>query len=111
MSESRRREVYDLVCKYDLLVCEDDPYFILQYGQQVNEGRALLATVVTLYYGIRFFLLHLYNFFSSPSALLLIVLGNVLLYLLPLVCVLLLLCLHHPLLLLLLFSFSSSISS
>lgn len=39
MSEKRRREIYDVVCKYDLLIAEDDPYYFIYFGAKVNEGR------------------------------------------------------------------------
>lgn len=31
MPEQRKREVYALCCEFDLLLLEDDPYYILQF--------------------------------------------------------------------------------
>lgn len=31
LSLQRRREIYALACKYDFIICEDDPYWYLQY--------------------------------------------------------------------------------
>lgn len=31
LSLQRRRELYDVCCKYDVLICEDDPYWYLQF--------------------------------------------------------------------------------
>ena len=31
LSLQRRREIYDLCCKYDIIIVEDDPYWYLQY--------------------------------------------------------------------------------
>lgn len=31
LSLQRRREIYALACKYDILICEDDPYWYLQF--------------------------------------------------------------------------------
>lgn len=34
MSEKRRREIYEVVCKYDLLIAEDDPYYFIYFGAE-----------------------------------------------------------------------------
>ena len=39
MPEKRRQEVYEVVCKYDLLIAEDDPYSLIQFGPKVSQGR------------------------------------------------------------------------
>ncbi|KIW01507.1 hypothetical protein, variant [Verruconis gallopava] len=31
LSVQRRKEIYALCCKYDIIICEDDPYWYLQY--------------------------------------------------------------------------------
>lgn len=31
LSLQRRQEIYDICCKYDILICEDDPYWYLQF--------------------------------------------------------------------------------
>ena len=31
LSLQRRRDIYALCCKYDIIICEDDPYWYLQY--------------------------------------------------------------------------------
>lgn len=31
LTEERRRQVYELACKYDFLIVEDDPYMFLSY--------------------------------------------------------------------------------
>lgn len=31
----RKKEIYDICVKYDIIICEDDPYFILQAGAYV----------------------------------------------------------------------------
>jgi len=33
LPEDRRRKIYELCCKYNLLILEDDPYFFLQFGE------------------------------------------------------------------------------
>ena len=33
VGEQRKREIYDLCCRYDLLLLEDDPYYFLQFQQ------------------------------------------------------------------------------
>ncbi|KAK7066944.1 hypothetical protein SK128_018256 [Halocaridina rubra] len=33
-SDARRRRVYDLACKYDFLILEDDPYYFLQFEEE-----------------------------------------------------------------------------
>lgn len=32
LSVQRRREIYALCCKYDIIIVEDDPYWYLQYA-------------------------------------------------------------------------------
>ncbi|XP_045454866.1 kynurenine/alpha-aminoadipate aminotransferase, mitochondrial [Melitaea cinxia] len=34
LTEERRRQVYELACKYDFLIVEDDPYMFLKYDNQ-----------------------------------------------------------------------------
>ncbi|XP_064120428.1 uncharacterized protein LOC135225101 [Macrobrachium nipponense] len=49
LSESRRRRIYDLACQHDILIVEDDPYYFLQFCDEVpssflqldTEGRVL----------------------------------------------------------------------
>ncbi|XP_042875444.1 kynurenine/alpha-aminoadipate aminotransferase, mitochondrial-like [Penaeus japonicus] len=49
MSEARRREIYALACEYDFLILEDDPYYFLQFIDDLppsflsldTEGRVL----------------------------------------------------------------------
>lgn len=33
MQEQRRKDIYALACKYDLVIVEDDPYFMLQFDR------------------------------------------------------------------------------
>ncbi|XP_034825986.1 kynurenine/alpha-aminoadipate aminotransferase, mitochondrial isoform X1 [Maniola hyperantus] len=35
LPEPRRRQIYELACKYDLLIVEDDPYMFLNYTEKV----------------------------------------------------------------------------
>ena len=32
LSSDRRKEIYAIACKFDLVIIEDDPYFFLNYG-------------------------------------------------------------------------------
>lgn len=32
----RRRQIYDLACKYDFLILEDDPYMFLNFDDEVS---------------------------------------------------------------------------
>lgn len=38
-SEERKREVYSIAQEYDLLIVEDDPYYVLQYREGVGNAR------------------------------------------------------------------------
>ena len=31
----RKKEIYEICVKYDVIICEDDPYFILQAGDYI----------------------------------------------------------------------------
>lgn len=44
MGESRRREIYAIAQKFNLIILEDDPYYFLQFSGKV---RLLMQHVIT----------------------------------------------------------------
>lgn len=45
MDGQRRKEIYDLCVKYDIIICEDDPYSFLQFPEyKIGETDALTTT-------------------------------------------------------------------
>lgn len=50
LPESRRQQIYDLACKYDFIIIEDEPYYFLQVGEYVanKEERIPLDQVESL---------------------------------------------------------------
>lgn len=43
LPEFRRKEIYDICCKYNLLILEDDPYFFLQFGEPLERPPSFLS--------------------------------------------------------------------
>jgi 2-aminoadipate transaminase len=42
LSEERRKAIYDIICEYDLLLVEDDPYGLLRYdGEALNPIKSM----------------------------------------------------------------------
>lgn len=37
LPESRRQQIYELACKYDFIIIEDEPYYFLQVGEYVAD--------------------------------------------------------------------------
>ncbi|KAI0065787.1 PLP-dependent transferase [Artomyces pyxidatus] len=37
MGKKRKQEIYDLCVEYDVIICEDDPYYFLQLGDYVSK--------------------------------------------------------------------------
>ena len=35
----RKKKIYELACKYNFIIMEDDPYYFLSYGEQKAKGR------------------------------------------------------------------------
>ncbi|XP_068241054.1 kynurenine/alpha-aminoadipate aminotransferase, mitochondrial-like [Palaemon carinicauda] len=44
LSESRRRIIYELACQYDILIVEDDPYYYLQFCDDIPASFLRLDT-------------------------------------------------------------------
>jgi aromatic amino acid aminotransferase I len=44
MSAARKQEIYDICVKYDVIICEDDPYYFLQAGPYVHQHLRITAT-------------------------------------------------------------------
>lgn len=48
LSVKRRKEIYELCCKYDIIIVEDDPYWYLQFPSAANEEAESRGLDVTL---------------------------------------------------------------
>lgn len=44
MSAERKQEIYDICVKYDVIICEDDPYYFLQAGPYVHQHSRISTT-------------------------------------------------------------------
>ena len=45
LTEERKREIYKIAQKYNLLILEDDPYFYLQFNKVSSNGQSKLLGV------------------------------------------------------------------
>ena len=45
MTDTRKEEIYEIACKYNLLILEDDPYYFVQFSGKVR-------SVIYAYIGI-----------------------------------------------------------
>lgn len=46
-SAERKKAIYDICVRYDIIICEDDPYFILQEGDYVpKKNREAMAKAI-----------------------------------------------------------------
>ncbi|XP_066966954.1 kynurenine/alpha-aminoadipate aminotransferase, mitochondrial-like [Macrobrachium rosenbergii] len=43
-SETRRRLIYEIACRHDLIILEDDPYFLLEFGETLTTSFLRLDT-------------------------------------------------------------------
>ncbi|KAL6309824.1 PLP-dependent transferase [Sparassis latifolia] len=39
MGAQRKKEIYDICVEYDIIICEDDPYYFLQFGEYVQKSQ------------------------------------------------------------------------